>query len=1180
MYNIQSYEFYDSSNQNLPIIYRDTSKGDRIKQSSTDLGFLKYSFFKSLTLFKPAVTIIVFDWQHQSDSNFDWKAYEAQVLAEIKSHQDKCPGARQSKIVLLIFLPLNDQGSVDEKITSLKRAVAQRGDDNIKTFFLLTTGFEGLKNISKKFVKILNDLSFQHYREKKMNIKKKQKKLIKDEIGNIRYSFKHGIFSSYTKTDIVKPVKYMKEGYVQLRQSIGNSGVRTSYEEKRENADLITIKICQMLISNGSHAGFIEMYRQHLYTYQTKINLLRKEQRFEELKWRANWMRIVAQFLEMHPINEEKQEYFPGFYNVNSMMIQISRKQEYERICREKGDAFNGIEDMKNMVPKYHNFIGKDCVLQDMRDPLGGNQKTQGDQKSLVEKFKIYLEGQTDVNSIIIDFAQKAIQHYKNKSRQLKGNSASVFKRVIHFISYHISEHVLAKDDPTGIKTKKYRGQIARSLINEGWIQEELIIVERAKANASNNLEEFFLYEMEVLNHDKVLTNEERNGRFMDLLNKVRSSPFDSENVDDKPLHLISSLIGPKIIWSRGNFDLSTIQVNKYNKVNIEIHSNLDDELQFNKIILRFNENTLNQEILGEFQLSKQQPVIFTKELYISKDNQITRDFIQLQEIQMNISNDSSKNHDLSIIVKPYLIPEQNLLEIDNKEITRKPVRVKDAIKFNIEPMPSKIKFSLKKDENEDQALLGDYYNIYFQMLPDHITITDFCMLIENIDQEVLNTNDGQLVDQNLMISQQLEESKPSSTTVSLNSSIMNSPTKPMNVMRQGSSSNIQNDPLGLFDQPLGSLNFSKQKSNAFKDVELFYEINPDSDSNQIENQKLQELDYSQENHKLQLPLDARSIRIASKFYLESQNSINILFRYSFTQNSDKEDQKQIMRQQYRKALKIKSQSPFKISWDIKNSDPFIQNLKLRNEQLQIAPLVAANNEESWVVCTLTSQSQSKVIYLKKVDLHLLCPSRVQRLQSLDDQDDEAIRLEPGESFEKVFKIKINTDSSIDAKSKSEIEQFSDLYFSWYSQPYENESIPLGSGEISTNQNQFIQCTIPSPSITLIDIPIKIKILNEAQFQKAFLYKTINLDLEVNNQSDEVIDAELQLEESDDFFVGGELKSQISFMPGEKYIFRYNIIPLQIGRLSLPKFNISEIMDQDRLIPIIKGFTKKCLIIK
>ena len=61
-----------------------------------------------------------------------------------------------------------------------------------------------------------------------------------------------------------------------------------------------------MLISTGSFTAFIEMFRQHFYTYQTKLNLLRKEQRFEELKWRANWMRIISQFLELHPSNEEK----------------------------------------------------------------------------------------------------------------------------------------------------------------------------------------------------------------------------------------------------------------------------------------------------------------------------------------------------------------------------------------------------------------------------------------------------------------------------------------------------------------------------------------------------------------------------------------------------------------------------------------------------------------------------------------------------------------------------------------------------------------------------------------------------------------------------------------------------------------------------------------------------------
>lgn len=33
------------------------------------------------------------------------------------------------------------------------------------------------------------------------------------------------------------------------------------------------------------------------------------------------------------------------------------------RLVKERGDALRGIEDMKNMVAKFHNFIGKDVYL-------------------------------------------------------------------------------------------------------------------------------------------------------------------------------------------------------------------------------------------------------------------------------------------------------------------------------------------------------------------------------------------------------------------------------------------------------------------------------------------------------------------------------------------------------------------------------------------------------------------------------------------------------------------------------------------------------------------------------------------------------------------------------------------------------------------------------------------------
>ena len=42
----------------------------------------------------------------------------------------------------------------------------------------MSNGYEGLKNISKKFVKTLSDLAYTYFREKKFAIKRKQKKLM------------------------------------------------------------------------------------------------------------------------------------------------------------------------------------------------------------------------------------------------------------------------------------------------------------------------------------------------------------------------------------------------------------------------------------------------------------------------------------------------------------------------------------------------------------------------------------------------------------------------------------------------------------------------------------------------------------------------------------------------------------------------------------------------------------------------------------------------------------------------------------------------------------------------------------------------------------------------------------------------------------------------------------------
>lgn len=73
-------------------------------------------------------------------------------------------------------------------------------------------------------------------------------------------------------------------------------------------------------------------------------------------------------------------------------------------------------------------------------------------------------------------------------------------------------------------------------------------------------------------------------------------------------------------------------------------------------------------------------------------------------------------------MINPYLKPLESLLDltggaISGEKALRK-VRLREPIAFNIEPMPSMIKFKFDLDENQDQALLGDFYTVMVSYEP------------------------------------------------------------------------------------------------------------------------------------------------------------------------------------------------------------------------------------------------------------------------------------------------------------------------------------------------------------------------------------------------------------------------------------------------------------------------------
>lgn len=90
----------------------------------------------------------------------------------------------------------------------------------------------------------------------------------------------------------------------------------------------------------------------------------------------------------------------------------------------------------------------------------------------------------------------------------------------------------------------------------------------------------------------------------------------------------------------------------------------------------------------------------------------------------------------LGFVIKPYLKPQESLLDLMQSDQRRVAVRAKEPIKFNIEAMPTKVKFGFQADENGEQALLGDYYNVFITMEPEDITISEFALQIESVDME------------------------------------------------------------------------------------------------------------------------------------------------------------------------------------------------------------------------------------------------------------------------------------------------------------------------------------------------------------------------------------------------------------------------------------------------------------
>jgi hypothetical protein len=80
--------------------------------------------------------------------------------------------------------------------------------------------------------------------------------------------------------------------------------------------------------------------------------------------------------------------------------------------------------------------------------------------------------------------------------------------------------------------------------------------------------------------------------------------------------------------------------------------------------LLHFNEPSLNHEVSGSFTLSKGNPIIIEREIYISNENlNVQTEVIQFNELIIEILQPEVLNNVVAFSMNPYLRPLDDLLD-------------------------------------------------------------------------------------------------------------------------------------------------------------------------------------------------------------------------------------------------------------------------------------------------------------------------------------------------------------------------------------------------------------------------------------------------------------------------------------------------------------------------------------
>ena len=167
-------------------------------------------------------------------------------------------------------------------------------------------------------------------------------------------------------------------------------------------------------------------------------------------------------------------------------------------------------------------------------------------------------------------------------------------------------------------EAQRYRDAVVANLIKDGWMDQAITLLEQNRtcqemlSREQGRPSEYFKYELQILNHSKVLSRQERCRRFSELL----ALSF----VEDDDA-LVEDVVGANLLWARAAFNVPPghqVPVNQWVKLNVELFTKLkaEDQVDIETISCEFNEKSFDFVADGSC-LNRDGPITLFQDLYL-----------------------------------------------------------------------------------------------------------------------------------------------------------------------------------------------------------------------------------------------------------------------------------------------------------------------------------------------------------------------------------------------------------------------------------------------------------------------------------------------------------------------------------------------------------------------------------